>query len=109
MNVAERCSDWTAQDADDNAASTASKTAPSGGLSHYITGISGSYDAAVAGATLQLKDDTTVIAAWEVHNSLHVSFPSPIKITAGNATSAVLAASGTGGVTGRVNLIGYTK
>lgn len=108
MNVAQRCSDWVEKSSADNAAATATHAASSGGQSHYVTAVSGSFDAAVAGVTLQLKDGATVLAEWQVHNSLHVDLPSPVKITPGAATSAVLAASGTPGVTGYVNLFGYT-
>lgn len=104
-----RGTDWIAVDSDDNAASNATQAAPDGGQSHYITGISGSYDAAVAGASLQLKEGSNVIATWQVHNSFSETFPSPIQIPPGTATTATLAASGTGGVVGYVNLMGYTK
>lgn len=109
MNVTERCSDWIAVDSDDNSASNATQAAPDSGQSHYVTGISGGYSGAVAGALLQLKDDTTVIATFPVHNSFSETFPSPIQISAGKPTTATLAASGSGGVVGYVNLIGYTK
>ncbi len=98
---------WTAKDSQDNADATATKAAPAAGVSHYITGVLASYSAAKT-LLLQIKDDTTVIAEYYVVNSQHLTFGKPIKITAGKACSAVLTASGTGGVLGKVALIGYT-
>jgi hypothetical protein len=77
-------------------------------VSHYITSIAGSFTAAVAGKVLQLKDDTTVIGEFAVHNSFVHNFAKPMKITANKDASLVLAASGTGGVLGKVTLSGYT-
>jgi len=91
-----------------NAIATAIAAAPVGGLSHFITSVSGSFGAAVSGATLILSDGGTEVARWHVHNSFSISLPSPIKIDAGNAADLALAASGSAGVDGSAVLTGYT-
>ena len=99
---------WTATETKDNALATASKTAPSEGKSHYVTGLSASFSAAAAGKQLQLKAGTTVLGTWYVHDALDVAFPAPIVIPGSQAVSAELEASGTGGTVGAVVLMGRT-
>ncbi|MCK5640810.1 MAG: hypothetical protein KAJ19_08435, partial [Gammaproteobacteria bacterium] len=57
---------------------------------------------------LQIKDGATII--WEdyVYDKVNIPFPAGLSATKGNAVSAVLAASGTGGQIGKVNLHGIT-
>lgn len=95
-----------AKDSKDNAVATA--TAPTG-ASHqryYITGVDASYSAAQIGL-LQLQDGATVIWEGYVHNAESITFDSPIEGSLASSFSAVLAASGTAGVIGKVNLRGY--
>lgn len=107
MNARE-VSSWAATDNDDNAASTATKAAPTGGVSHFITSVSGGYSAATAGKTLILKAGTTEVARWYVHNSLAVAFSSPIKLPPATVANLELAASGSAGVIGAATMTGYT-
>jgi hypothetical protein len=100
-------SGWSEVASADNLAATASRAAVAG-QSHYITGIAGSFSAAVAGKLLELKDGATVVWRGYVHNQLGLTFAKPIRISAGAAASLTLAASGTAGVLGAVSLTGYT-
>lgn len=92
----------------DNATATATKSAPSGGIAHYVTGVAGGYSAATAGTTLLLKEGATEIARWYVHNSISEDFSSPIKLSPGTAVNLELGASGGAGTIGGVTLKGYT-
>lgn len=101
-------STWTVTATADNAATTATKTAESG-KAHYVTGLSASFSAANAGKLLTLKNGTTVIGNFHVHDQRDLVFPSPIRIDTGAAAELSLAASGTGGQIGAVTLTGFTK
>jgi len=93
----------------DNALVTATHSAVSG-KHHYITSLSGGFSAPVGGALLVLKDGATEIGRWYVHNGIDLNFAdAPLKCTPGNAVSAELAASGTLGVIGAVNVTLYTS
>lgn len=99
---------WVETDLDTDAVVTATRAAPgSGALSHYITSISGSFSAAVSGATLELKQGATVLATWHVYNELALVLPSPIKLDPGTVANLVLAAGGSG-VDGVADMTGYT-
>lgn len=104
--LAQYLDSWKAADSKDNAEATASKAAETG-KTHYVTHVSASFSAAAA-KLLQIKDDTTVIYEHYIVDSAAVIFPTPLKITAGKAVSAVLAPSGTAGTIGKVNLVGFT-
>ncbi|MAA66532.1 MAG: hypothetical protein CL581_17380 [Alteromonadaceae bacterium] len=106
--ICREISSFVATDADVNATSTATKAAPFGGLSTYVTSVSGGYSAAAAGKTLILKEGSTEVGRWYVHDSFSLSFSSPIKLSPGTVANLELEASGTGGVTGAVTLTGYT-
>jgi hypothetical protein len=97
---------WVASASADNALATATK-AGEAGKSHYVTTITASFSAA-ATALLQVKDGAAVIAEHYVKDGAVIALPTPIKITAGNAVSAELAASGTTGTIGKVTLVGFT-
>lgn len=100
---------WVAVDSKDNAAATAAKAAPTDTRKqHVVYEVDASYSATKT-LLLQIKDGTTVIWEGYVYDQRHVSFPRGIAITIGAACSAVLAASGTGGVIGKVNLHGVTR
>lgn len=99
-------SDWVVNDAQDNGVATAQRGAVSG-ESHYITAIIASYSANKAG-TLTVNDGGSEIFTVDCYDNLVIPLPKTLKITEGNAVSAALDASGTGGDTGTVTLIGYT-
>jgi hypothetical protein len=107
LPVEEQPAGWTATDTQDNATATATR-AGVGGQKHYVTGLHASFSAAAI-KTLTLKDGSTVLQTFHVHNQRDIALPHAVEITAGSAASAVLAASGTGGVLGAVNLSGYTR
>lgn len=95
-----------ASDSKDNAIATATAAAGTATQRYYITGMDASFSAS-ATKLLQLKDGTTVI--WEGYftNQMRHNFIHPIKGTLGASFSAVLEASGTAGVIGKVALRGY--
>ena len=107
MNVRQPHS-WVDTDNADNSAATATKAAAGGALSHYITSVSGGYDATVSGADLILKHGTTEVARWQVYDSFSLSFSSPIQLPPNTVANLVLDASGTGGTVGSVTMTGYT-
>jgi hypothetical protein len=108
LPVGPRPAEWSeVPAAADNLAVTATRAAVAG-KSHYVTGFSASFSAAVAGKLLELKDGATVIWRGYVHNERDIEFQHPRKITAGAAASLTLAASGTAAVLGAVTLHGYT-
>jgi hypothetical protein len=94
--------------ATDNALATATKAAGGAGIKHYCRGVVASFSATVSGALLEIKDGATVKFRTQVYNNFAYTFPTPIEGTANTAMSAELAASGAGGTTGVVNLIGFT-
>lgn len=100
-------SGWSITATADNLAATVTRAAEAG-KSHYITGLAGSFSAAVAGRLLTLADGGTTIGNFYVHNQLALSFEKPIKLTANSAAALSLAASGTVGQIGAVTLMGYT-
>jgi hypothetical protein len=91
----------------DNALASAIRAAEAG-KSHYITGVSAAYSAAVVGKLLEVKDGATVLHRTYVHSARDLEWPKPLKGTAGNAVSVELAASGSLGQLGVVSLTGYT-
>lgn len=98
---------WVVKDSKDNAPATAAKAADSAGRSHHVTGVYASYSAAKTGL-LQIKVDTAVVFEHYVVNSEAINFEIPIQCAPGKAVSAELAASGTAGNIGKVNLVGFT-
>lgn len=100
---------WTVTANADNAAATATKAADSNTAArHYITSISGSFSAAVAGKLMTLKQGATEKGRWYVHNALVLAFDSPIELDANTAAELELAASGSAGQIGAVTMTGYT-
>ena len=97
---------WNDTASADNDTATATKAGVTGS-SHFVTHVSASFGGA-ATKLLQIKDGDTVIWEKYVVNSDDIAFLIPLPITADNAVSAVLAASGTGGTLGKVNLVGFT-
>jgi len=98
---------WVATDSQDNATATATKAAVTG-RHHIVYSADASFSVTATIQILQIKDGTTVIWEGYVHSSREVVFPGGISTSIGAAASAVLAASGTGGTIGKVNLHGTT-
>lgn len=98
---------WTETANADNALATATRAAPAGGLRHFITAISASYSVSNDGL-LTLKSGTTEVARWYIYDHLEITFSSPLVLTAGEKAELELAASGTAGQIGAVNISGYT-
>lgn len=98
---------WVVSASQDNALASATKAADDVGRSHYITGVYASYSAAKTGL-LQVKVGSTVVFEHYVVNSEAINFEIPIQCAPGQAVSAELAASGTAGQIGKVNLTGFT-
>lgn len=73
----------------------------------FVTSVQASYSATKSGKVLEIKDGDTVVETFHIYDSDQIPLPIPIPITPGNSASAVLAASGTGGTVGAVNLQGY--
>ena len=102
-------SSWVHANTADNATATATKAAPSGGISHYITSISGGYSATKSGKTLILKEGSTEVARWYVYDEKTIDFSKPLKLSPGVVANLVLEASGTASNNGTATMTGYTK
>lgn len=95
-------SDYTAGTDSGATATAAAET----GKTHWITGLTAYSD---DDSVVSLKDKTTVV--WEGaittanSDTLHVKFPTPIRITTGNKADAIVASSTTDC---SVTLFGYT-
>lgn len=100
-------SEWSITTTADNAAATVTRPAEPG-RTHYITSISGSFSAAVAGKLMTLKDGTTVIGNYFVHNQRDVSLMEPIRLSPNSLAELSLAASGTATQLGAVTMTGFT-
>lgn len=98
--------EWIAKDSDDNALSTASKAAPTNNSRHVIAVVTASYSSSSTTGLLQVKEGTTVIHEHYVHGADVI--PLEYRAAVNTAVSAELAASGTGGVVGKVAVIGHT-
>lgn len=107
VQITEDTPAWVETANADNVAATATRAAETG-KSHYVTSVSASFSASVAGALLTISEGAAEIARVYVHDHAEVSLPKPIEIAEGTAVSAELAASGSAGVVGAVNLTGYT-
>jgi hypothetical protein len=101
-------SEWSITVTADNAAATVQRAAAPG-QAHYIASISGSFSAANAGKLMTLKDGTTVIGNYHVHNQRDLVFATPIRLSSNALAELSLAASGTGGQIGAVTMTGYTR
>lgn len=106
MNGQDNVSKWAETTTADNGTATATRAAESG-KAHYVTSIHGSFSAALI-KLMTLKDGTTIIGNYHVHNQRDVVFAKPVRITQGAAAVLELAASGTGGQVGAVTMKGYT-
>lgn len=109
MNVSTpRCSDWTSVVTADNATATATRAVGSANSCHYITSVSGGYNATKSGKTLILKNGTVEMARWLVYDSKEIAFDSPIKLPPNTVANLELEASGTASNFGSAVLTGYT-
>ncbi len=97
---------FIAKDSQDNALATAT-VAASTVRRHYITDIVASYSAAKTGL-LQIKLGATVVFEHYFSDTYSVHLETAIVGNVNEAVSAELAASGTGGVVGKVNILGFT-
>lgn len=98
---------WNAKDSKDNAAATATKAAETG-KQHIVYSVSASFSA-TATKLLQILDGVTVVWEGYVYDKEKIPFPKGLSISKSAACSALLAASGTGGIIGKVNLHGVTR
>lgn len=96
-----------AKDSKDNAAATATAAAGTSNQRYCITGYDFSYSVGTTSGLLQLLDGTTVILEHYVSGRQFLNFISPIQGSLGSSFSAVLSASGTAGVIGKVDIRGY--
>lgn len=86
----------------------AAKGADVYGRDFYITQILASYSGAAVGL-LMVKNDTTTVAEFYVHNAAAIAFPMPLRVhVAQGKQLSVTLASGGAGVTGKVVVVGYT-
>jgi hypothetical protein len=97
---------WVEDASADNATATATKAAVST-KQHIIFGVTASFSAA-ATKLLTVKDGNTTIMERTIYSAADLTFPRGIAATKGNAVSAILTASGSGGVIGYVALHGIT-
>lgn len=101
---------WVESTTATNATATASRAAvaTTGNVaqSHFITSVSGGYDA-TAGGTLILSAGATELARWHVYDSFSLSLSSPIRIPPGSVANLALSAGGAG-IDGTAVMTGYT-
>lgn len=98
-----------AKDSQDNAAGTASAAAPGAGQRYIITKADGSFTSSTISKLLQVKVGATVIDEKYIHGAGAIDFGfDGYQVAENTAISAVLEASGTGAVLGKVTLKFYT-
>lgn len=100
---------WVGSDNADNAVATASRAAKADGY-HVVDYVSASFSAASVIALLTITatiGGASVTVTYYVHTADQI--PLGLKCDPNTAVSAALAASGTGGVIGRVNMVGHTE
>ena len=100
--------EWRETDSDDNAASTATKAAAAN-KRHTLSVVIASYSTAATSGLLTITvtlNGTSSTITHYVHGADVI--PLEIRGDENTAVSATLAASGTGGVVGRVNIVGHT-
>lgn len=101
-----RPADWTENDSQDNALATATRAAETHSR-HVIMFAVVSYGTASTSGLLQVKQGSTVVAEHYIHGADVI--PLELYGDVNQAVSAELAASGTGGVLGKVALVGYSE
>lgn len=95
---------WIETDNQAAGEASATRAAPTGGVRHFVTSVSGSFSATET-APLILRQGTTEIGRWYVYDSFSLSFSSPIVIEPGNLVELELTAVTN---TAAVTLTGYT-
>jgi hypothetical protein len=90
-----------------NGLASATRAAPAGGMSHYITSVSGTFSATTTVQLMVLKQGSTIVARWHTRGGFELAFSSPIRIDPAVAVTLELPAGGSG-VVGAVTLTGYT-
>jgi hypothetical protein len=100
--------EWSVSDSDDNAESTASKAAKTTGR-HTLSVVIASYSSSSTTGLLTINY-TEAGTAKTITHYVHGADVIPLEIQGDTNTlvSGVLAASGTGGVTGKVTIVGHT-
>lgn len=96
---------WSESANADNALATATHAGVAG-QQHVLTHISASFSASVSGALLTIKEGAVEVLRFYVYDSLEVDLELPF--ADGADVVAELAASGTVGVIGAVNISGYS-
>lgn len=96
-----------AKDSRDNAVATALAAAGNSNQRYFITGMDASFSTGATAGLLQLLDGATVI--WEGYftGTMRHNFISPIQGSLASSFSAILTASGTAGVIGKVGIRGF--
>lgn len=107
MITRENSSTVLAKDSQNNAVATATAAAGSSNQRYYITGMDASFSTAGTFGLIQLLDGATVIWEGYFSGTMRHNFISPIEGSLGSSFSAVLTASGTAGVIGKVDIRGY--
>lgn len=93
----------------DNAVATATAAAGTANQRYRITGMEASFSVNTTAGLLQLLDGATVIYEHYFTGGMRHNFIQPIQGSLGSSFSAVLTASGTAGVIGKVDIRGYLK
>lgn len=101
--------EWSEIASADNAVATATHAGGGAGTTHYITHVSASYEVNGDRGLLQIKDGTTVIAEHYVEDSVVLTWPNGLPVSDNADAVAELAASGTAGNLGKVNIAGFTR
>ena len=98
--------EWSITTTADNAAATVTRAAEVGRV-HCIVSISGSFSVANI-KLMTLKDGTTVIGNFHVHNQRDIVFDKPVRLSPNSLAELSLAASGTATQIGAVAMAGFT-
>lgn len=93
-----------------NTAAVVTKTAVSGQY-HVIRGVAFSYSATPTGGNLKIEDVSgTTVFSVDIADATPrvITFPVPIRSAAVNTAMIVTLAAGGGGISGKVNVLGYS-
>lgn len=98
--------EWSITTTADNAAATVQRAAEAGRV-HCVVSISGSFSVANI-KLMTLKDGTTTIGNYHVHNQRDIVFDKPVRLSPNSLAELSLAASGTATQIGAVTMTGFT-
>jgi len=98
---------WSETASADNAVSTATRPAEAG-KRHFIVAICAGFSASVGIKLLRVFDGASLIFEHYFNDSIEIIFPQPLECSENTDARAEIPASGTAGVLGKVNLIGFT-